>query len=61
MEWSGVALLLLVAVGVIGTGLPAAVVLIMAASAGALLGVVSNISGKPTLGAARAAHQSSRE
>ena len=43
MEWSGVALLLLVAVGVIGTGLPAAVVLIMAASAGALLGVVSNI------------------
>ena len=60
MEWSGVALLLLVAVGVIGTGLPAAVVLIMAASACTLLGVVS-YSGKPTLGAARAAHQPSRE
>ena len=43
-RWNGAVLRSLhVAVGVIGTGLPAAVVLIMAASAGALLGVVSNI------------------
>jgi tripartite ATP-independent transporter DctM subunit len=43
MEWSGVALLLLVAAGIIGTGLPAAVVLIMAASSGAALGLVTNV------------------
>jgi tripartite ATP-independent transporter DctM subunit len=43
MEWSGVALLLLVAAGIIGTGLPAAVVLIMAASSGAALGLATNV------------------
>ena len=42
MEWSGLALLLLVAVGIIGTGLPAAVILIMAASAGAVLAVLTD-------------------
>src|SRR4249919_3983278 len=41
MEWSGFALLLLVGVGIIGTGLPAAVVLITAASIGAVLGLMT--------------------
>jgi tripartite ATP-independent transporter DctM subunit len=42
MEWSGFALLLLVGVGIVGTGLPAAVILIMASSAGAVLGLLTN-------------------
>src|SRR5215471_2490739 len=42
MEWSGFALLLLVGAGIVGTGLPAAIILIMAASAGAVLGLVTN-------------------
>jgi tripartite ATP-independent transporter DctM subunit len=41
MEWSGLALLILVGVGIVSTGLPAAFVLLAAASAGAVLAVVS--------------------
>jgi tripartite ATP-independent transporter DctM subunit len=41
MEWTGLALLVLVGVGIISTGLPAAVVLIAVATCGAILGVVS--------------------
>jgi tripartite ATP-independent transporter DctM subunit len=41
MEWTGFALLLLVGFGIIATGLPAAVVLIIAASLGALIGTIS--------------------
>jgi tripartite ATP-independent transporter DctM subunit len=43
MEWTGFALLLLVGFGIIATGLPAAVVLIIAASLGALIGTISGI------------------
>ena len=39
MEWSGVALLIVVGVGIISTGLPAAFILIIAASLGAVIGV----------------------
>jgi len=42
MEWSGFALLLLVGVGIVGTGLPAAVILIMAASVGAVAGLLTD-------------------
>jgi tripartite ATP-independent transporter DctM subunit len=42
MEWSGFGLLLLVGVGIIGTGLPAAVVLIIAASFGVALGLMTD-------------------
>jgi TRAP-type mannitol/chloroaromatic compound transport system permease large subunit len=38
MEWTGLALLLLVGVGIIGTGLPAAVILVAVALFGAVLG-----------------------
>ena len=41
MEWAGVALLVLVGVGIISTGLPAAVVLVAVATLGALVGVVT--------------------
>jgi tripartite ATP-independent transporter DctM subunit len=41
MPWTGLALLVLVGVGIICTGLPAAVVLITVASFGAILGVVT--------------------
>ncbi len=41
MEWSGFALLILVGVGIISTGLPAAFVLIAVASLGAALGLVT--------------------
>jgi tripartite ATP-independent transporter DctM subunit len=41
MEWSGFALLILVGVGIISTGLPAAFVLIGAATLGALLGMAT--------------------
>jgi TRAP-type mannitol/chloroaromatic compound transport system permease large subunit len=39
MEWTGLALLVLVGIGIIATGLPAAVVLIAVATFGAILGV----------------------
>lgn len=41
MEWAGFALLALVGVGIISTGLPAAVVLVAVATLGAILGVVT--------------------
>jgi tripartite ATP-independent transporter DctM subunit len=41
MSWVGLGLLLLIGVGIVGTGLPAAVILIAAASIGAGIGVVS--------------------
>ena len=41
MQWAGLGLLVLVGVGIICTGLPAAVVLITVASCGAVLGVVT--------------------
>src|ERR1700690_416285 len=41
MEWSGFALLILVGVGIISTGLPAAVVLIAVSSLGAALGLAA--------------------
>jgi tripartite ATP-independent transporter DctM subunit len=43
MEWGGFALLILVGVGIISTGLPAAFVLITAASLGAVLGVATGV------------------
>ena len=42
MEWSGLALLILVGIGIISTGLPAAFVLIGVACIGALLGLVTH-------------------
>jgi tripartite ATP-independent transporter DctM subunit len=42
MEWSGFALLILVGVGIITTGLPAAFILITVATLGALIGIVSD-------------------
>src|SRR5262249_50047126 len=42
MAWCGFVLLLLVGVGIVGTGLPAAVVLIVAASIGAVLGLATD-------------------
>jgi tripartite ATP-independent transporter DctM subunit len=41
MQWAGLALLVLVGVGIICTGLPAAVVLVTVATCGAILGVVT--------------------
>ena len=41
MAWVGLALLLFVGLGVVATGLPAAVMLIVAATFGALIGVVN--------------------
>ncbi len=43
MEWSGLVLLILVGVGIVTTGLPAAFVLISAAALGATLGVVTDV------------------
>ena len=51
MEWVGLALLVLVGVGIISTGLPAAVVLIAVATVGAILGVVAGAIEVSTLGA----------
>ncbi|HXZ22095.1 MAG TPA: TRAP transporter large permease subunit [Pseudolabrys sp.] len=51
MEWSGFALLLLVGAGIVGTGLPAAVILIMVASIGAVLGLLTNTIPATLLGA----------
>ncbi len=41
MEWTGLALLVLVGIGIIATGLPAAMVLIVAATLGAIIGTVT--------------------
>jgi len=49
MDWVGLALLVLVGVGIISTGLPAAVVLIAVASCGAMLGVVTGAIDGTTL------------
>src|ERR1700687_357897 len=49
MEWAGLALLVLVGVGIISTGLPAAVVLIAVAGCGAVLGVVTGAIDGSTL------------
>ena len=49
MEWTGLALLVLVGVGIISTGLPAAVVLIAVATFGAILGVVTGAIEASTL------------
>src|SRR5471032_9734 len=51
MEWTGLALLILVGVGIISTGLPAAFVLIAVASIGALIGLVTNTIPLSLLGA----------
>lgn len=51
MGWVGIALLGLVGLGIILTGLPAAVVLVAAASFGALLGLVFGVIDLSTLGA----------
>jgi tripartite ATP-independent transporter DctM subunit len=49
MEWTGLALLVLVGFGIISTGLPAAVVLIAVATFGAILGVVTGAIDVSTL------------
>lgn len=51
MPWLGLAMLLLVATGIIGTGLPAAIVLIAVASFGAVAGVASGAVPIELLGA----------
>jgi len=43
MEWSGLALLILVGVGIITTGLPAAFVLITVAVIGAVFGIAAGV------------------
>src|SRR5579863_9587757 len=49
MAWFGIALLLMVGVGIIATGLPAAVVLMAMASFGACVGIVSGVIDPATL------------
>ena len=49
MEWMGLALLVLVGVGIIATGLPAAVVLISVATLGAIIGVAASAIDVATL------------
>jgi tripartite ATP-independent transporter DctM subunit len=49
MEWAGLALLVLVGIGIVATGLPAAVVLIAVAIFGAILGVVAGAIDAMTL------------
>src|SRR5438045_8491831 len=51
MAWTGLALLMLVGVGIVSTGLPAAVVLVAVAICGAILGVVAGAIDVATLGA----------
>ena len=51
MEWVGIALLLLVGAGIVGTGLPAAIILMAAATLGAVTGVATNTIPVPLLGA----------
>jgi hypothetical protein len=50
MGWVGLGLLVLVGVGIISTGLPAAVVLIAVAICGAVLGVAAGAIDVSTLG-----------
>lgn len=49
MEWTGLALLVLVGIGVLGTGLPAAMVLITVATFGATIGVAAGAIDVATL------------
>ena len=49
MEWTGLALLVLVGVGIISTGLPAAVVLIAVATFGAIIGIAAGTIDASTL------------
>ena len=49
MEWTGLVLLVLVGVGIVSTGLPAAVVLIAVATCGAIIGVVAGAIDGSTL------------
>jgi len=51
MEWSGLALLILVGAGIVTTGLPATFLLIAAATLGALLGLVTDKISLPILSA----------
>jgi tripartite ATP-independent transporter DctM subunit len=51
MEWLGLALLVLVGLGIIFTGLPAAIVLVTVASLGAIIGLVAGGIELATLGA----------
>src|SRR3984893_6066613 len=51
MEWSGFALLIMVGVGIISTGLPAAFILIAVSSIGALLGLATDTIPLSLLGA----------
>ena len=51
IEWVGLALLLLVGLGIVGTGLPAAVVLVTVASLGAIIGLIAGTIEFATLGA----------
>src|ERR1700676_2206117 len=51
MQWAGLALLVLVGIGIISTGLPAAIVLIAVATFGAILGVVTGAIDVSMLGA----------
>jgi tripartite ATP-independent transporter DctM subunit len=51
MEWSGLVFLILVGIGIISTGLPAAFILIAVASIGALLGLVTDTIPLSLLGA----------
>ena len=51
MAWFGIALLVMVGVGIIATGLPAAVILMAMASFGACVGVASGVIDGATLGA----------
>ena len=49
MEWSGFALLVLVGLGIISTGLPAAFILIAVATLGALIGMATDTIPVPLL------------
>jgi tripartite ATP-independent transporter DctM subunit len=51
MAWSGLALLLLVGLGIITTGLPAAIILLAASAFGAVLGMLTGTVELATLGA----------
>ena len=51
MEWTGLGLLVLVGIGIVSTGLPAAVVLVAVASFGAMLGVATGAIDVAVLGA----------
>src|SRR5215475_14788302 len=51
MAWAGFPLLVLIGVGIVCTGLPAAVVLMMVATLGAMLGVLAGVIEFSTLGA----------